>query len=220
MWLLDFAKSVPTSVELYGIDIEANAFPPPDSFAGNMHFSVASILSLPENWSNQFTLVHQRLLLSALRHRDWPNAMKELYRVVAPGGWVQLCEASDWQSGPVNERLITLRAALDNHRDLFRDCAKEFPKMLQEAGFANIKSIDRSAPLGKWAGQHGEDARDNLSSLYRSMKIPVLDAGGFSIINSEEEYDSLIDEAMKEFDETIGSQIHYITCWAQKPRFE
>jgi len=218
VWLLEFAKSVPASVELYGIDIEAKAFPPEDSIASNMHFSVASILSVPEDWSNQFTLVHQRFLLAALQQRDWPIVMKEFYRVVAPGGWVQLCEASDWQSGPVNERLIALRAALDNHRGLFRDCAKEFPSMFKEAGFINIKSIDRSAPLGKWAGQHGEDARDNISSLYKAMKMPVLNAGGFSIVNSEEEYDSLIDEAMKEFDGTIGSQIHYFTCWAQKPR--
>jgi len=182
-----------------------------------MHLSVASAFSLPEEWSNQFILVHQRLLLAALQHGDWPVVIKELYRVVAPGGWIQLCEASDWQSGPANERLIALRAELDKHRGLFRECAKEFPHMLKEVGFVNIKTIDRSVPLGKWAGKHGEDGRDNLAGLYKGMKTPVLNAGGFSIVNSEEEYDSLIDEVAKECDERIGSQMHFITCWAQKP---
>ncbi|TFK32014.1 hypothetical protein BDQ12DRAFT_701345 [Crucibulum laeve] len=55
VWLLDFAKELPSSVKLEGIDIEARLFPvdPPD----NITLSTCSVTDLPSQWTNRFALL-------------------------------------------------------------------------------------------------------------------------------------------------------------------
>lgn len=42
---------------------------------------------------NMFDFVHMRFFVYALRKEEWPIAIKELIRVVKPGGMLQLTEA-------------------------------------------------------------------------------------------------------------------------------
>ncbi|KAF5350041.1 hypothetical protein D9756_009186 [Leucocoprinus leucothites] len=96
-WLLSLAKErdiynkIP-SVYLRGIDISSHMFPSPSLTPPNTSFSINSITSLPANWSNTISLIHQRLLMAALQAPQWHSALSEMYRVLAPGGWIQLFE--------------------------------------------------------------------------------------------------------------------------------
>ena len=79
---------------MVAVDIEPRLFP--TSHPKNIEFRVESVTQLPSDWSNSFSLVHQRLLLAALQIPEWPTALGEIYRVLRPGGWVQLAESSGW----------------------------------------------------------------------------------------------------------------------------
>ncbi len=84
------AKEVPESVQVFGADVSSANFP--SSAPSNVTMTIASTTSLPEEWKGQFDLVHQRLLLAALRSEQWPVVLSEMYRVLKPGGAVQLVE--------------------------------------------------------------------------------------------------------------------------------
>ncbi|TFK39530.1 S-adenosyl-L-methionine-dependent methyltransferase [Crucibulum laeve] len=217
IWLLDLSTEVPNDVEMQGIDIEPRIFPAPETCSNNIQFSVHSVTSLPQAWTDRFTLVHQRLLVASLQEVQWRNAINEMYRVTAPGGWIQLFEPSEWHAGPVNTRHRALITALSHHRGIIWDCYKYIPQMLADAGFVDLKVIQKELPLGKWGGEDGVAHRKNLIEVWWGTKTPILKAGGFGFVNSEQEFDQLMIDLETEWDDTLGSACTWITWCARKP---
>jgi hypothetical protein len=217
-WLLDCMKNAPDSVEIYGIDIETRLFPATDCLPDNVHLSLNSVTNLPSRWSDTFTLMNQRLLILALQNHEWVMALKELHRVLAPKGWLQLCEVDlhSFKGGPVVDKCNALLTALCDSKSLLVEIASQLPEMLLNAGFADVHVDSRSTPLGKWAGKYGEDGRDNVLSIWKGMKTAVMTAGGLGFVHSEEEYDKLLEDLNGELDGTPGAQIAWVTIYAQK----
>lgn len=215
VWLTETAAQISTSAILHGIDIESRLFP--TSKAHNVSFSVNSVTSLPTAWTGRFDFVHQRLLLAALQSSEWPRALSEMYRVLAPGGWIQLGEAGQWHAGPTDARLASLVRALFESRGLLLDIAVDLPKLVEEAGFESIKIEKRLIPLGRWAGSQGRDASDNFLGVSAGMKTPILRSGGFGLVSSEKEFDELIEAVRKEWDEYQGAEIVFHIILAKKP---
>lgn len=217
VWLLDLAKDFPETVSFLGVDIEPRLFPKATNFGANMQFVKGSVLALPSEWSSTFALINQRLLIAALKRAEWNVGLRELYRVLAPGGWLQLLEAGSWTAGPAGRTHKALFSAVADARGLFPECSAHFPGMLSEIGFVNVQVTDRAGPLGKWAGVHGEEGRENLTGVWRGMKTPILHMGGFGLVDSETEFDQLMDDIEAEYDETPGSEVHWVFTCAQKP---
>lgn len=201
---------------LIGSDIEPALFP--KEHPDNMQFHIASALKLPSEWSDTFTLVHQRLMLGSITKDEWVSDLEELHRVLAPGGWVQLCEMGGWPEGPITDRIRKPLQAMWDKIDIFIGVAGHLPKMLAEAGFVDVHVEERVIPTGKWAGQDGIEGREDLIGIWKGMKIPVLNGGGFGYIRSEEEYDNLLEAVAKEWDDNPGSSAKIITVYAQKPK--
>lgn len=200
---------------LHGIDIERKLFP--SDRPANISFSLNSITNLPADWTGRFDFVHQRLLLAALRKEEWVTAIANMHKILRPGGWIQLGEVGDWHGGPVTDKHRKLVQALFVSRQLVLDVSKDLPKLVKEVGgFANIFIETRSLPLGSWAGPRGCQARDNFIGVFRGMKTPILRSGGFGFVDSEAEFDALIDSLEKEWDATEGAAIAYHVICAQK----
>ncbi|KAF7295425.1 S-adenosyl-L-methionine-dependent methyltransferase [Mycena indigotica] len=220
LWVLDLASSVSPAIQMTGIDIESRLFPPfPPP---NLTFQIQSVLSLPADWSNTFTLIHQRLLLLALEIPQWPVALSEMHRVLRPGGWVQLAESTPWHVGtypgrPAMEKLTALYRAASEARNLYVDCAYDMPKLLKDAGFVDIASESRMQQMGSWAGEDGEAMRKNHVAVLAGIKTPVLNAGGYGIVSSESEYDQLVEDLHREWEEVPGTDKEFIVFWARKP---
>ncbi|KAF7790921.1 hypothetical protein EIP86_001879 [Pleurotus ostreatoroseus] len=211
---------VPSTVSLCGIDIESRLFPTGNEQVvarGNVEFTTMSITNLPLGWSDSFKLVHQRLLVAALQLHEWKQAISEMYRVITPGGWLQLGEVGSWQAGPVTVEHIALLLALFKSRGLVLDVYKHIPKMMREAGFIDVYEEERPLPLGMSAGQYGINVRDNFMGVFRGMKIPTLKAGGFGFVSTEEEYDALMASLEQEWDETSGAHFKFFIICGRKP---
>jgi hypothetical protein len=115
------------------------------------------------------------------------------------------------------EKLTTMFRRVTDSRNLYVDCAYDMPKMLEEAGFVDIRSESRMLLLGKWAGEIGVANATNHVGVLRGFKTPVLEAGGFGCVTSEAEYDELLNGLEKEWDEIPGSEMQFFVFWARKP---
>lgn len=215
IWMLDAAKKLPPSVAFTGMDISPRLFP--KDAPSNIKFVQASTLSLPADWSDKYQLVSQRMLLGAFTRSEWPQVLSEFYRVVKPGGWIQLIEGTQHKAGPASKQQLKLIGALLEKRKLFFDVAYHLAEMVHEAGFINVVEVRRTAKLGKWAGDLGRLCKWNVVTGYRSMKVPVMKSDGLGIIHSEQEFDELMDAVDEELDTTEGASMEWVACYAQKP---
>ncbi|KAF8164766.1 hypothetical protein B0H34DRAFT_686476 [Crassisporium funariophilum] len=216
IWMLDVKEEIQSTVEMHGFDIESRLFP--RSYPDNMSFSKGSVTSLPSEWENTFTFVHQRLLVAALQKPDWEKAIGEIHRVLLPNGWVQLGEVGSWKAGQATTKHQSLVQSLFSAKGLVLDCATYIPSMLRQAGFMNIHVEERSIPLGKWAGQHGVNGATNFIGVFRAMKTPILKSGGLGMVKTEDEFDCLLNEVEREWDDTPGAEIKFYIFYAQKLR--
>ena len=144
--------------------------------------------------------------------------MNEFYRVLAPGGWAQLGEYGPWGYGPAIDKYMRIYSLLYKHNGIVLRAYAQLEDWMREAGFTNVRAIRGSYPLGAWAGDLGRDGVRNLWTHFRALKEQVLKAGGFGLVDSEEELDALIDAVRKEWDESNGSEAEFIYVIGQKPR--
>lgn len=204
---------------LHGIDISSRQFP--NEKPDNVTFSVGSVLALPEGWEKKFHIVHQRLLNAALKASEWPVAVRELYRVLQPGGWVQLGEIQEWPASLGRESAIGrhMRAHLKflRSREIDIDVGRGLSDLLRDAGFVNISAKIVQIPMGKSWGPLGIDGSRNLEGVLRAAKIPMMSDGGFGAAATEEEYDKLVDDVVKEWDVIEGYSQTYNIVYAQRP---
>ncbi|THH05068.1 hypothetical protein EW145_g5068 [Phellinidium pouzarii] len=214
-FLLDLCSQLAQTSVLHGIDIEKRLFPL--SHPSNVSFSIASVTSLPDEWTSKFDFVHQRLLFFALKRTEWTLAMDQIHRVLSPGGWVQFGEYGYWHSGPINEKYRQMQNALAESRGFDAKICADLPRLLQKAGFINVTVEKRTVPLGAWAGQVGVDSRNNFISVFAGLKMAVLKAGGLGFVETEEDFDGFTVALQKEWDETEGSEIEFHIVYAQRP---
>lgn len=59
----------------------------------NVKFELYNVLNGLPYPDDTFDFVHMRLMIIAFRENEWPFVLKEIYRVLKPGGLVQLMES-------------------------------------------------------------------------------------------------------------------------------
>jgi len=217
VWVQELAQEVPKTVELHGVDISPQNFPDKGLLTENTFLHLGSVTELPAEWSNHFDLVNQRYLIVALLASLWPKAVSEIYRVLKPGGSVQLVErepgfiadaprdAMQWQDD--------LFAKMYKQKGFNRRCALDLPAMLEEAGFIDIRSERKLTPIGKRWGQDGENGVLAYGGAFRNMGYAAVQAG---LIDSEAEFEKKLSELHKEWEED-GAQIACRIICARKP---
>jgi len=214
-WMLELAAQYSPSVTFYGIDISSRLFPV--EHPENTKFSVNSITDLPADWAGSFTFVHQRLLVAALTTSMWITAVAEMFRVLTPGGWVELTECDvDWAAGPQSAKLQAIIHALFRDKGLLVDLQIQIPGFLRDAGFIDIHPESRSMNLGR-AGEDELERTENLYNASVAMKAPILAAGGFGYVTSEDELNALLMGAKEEWLDSNDGSISLVTFYARKP---
>ncbi|KLO13593.1 S-adenosyl-L-methionine-dependent methyltransferase [Schizopora paradoxa] len=213
-WALDAAEQLPTSVEIHAADLSSNNFPP--SPPSNVHFSLASVTNLPQDWTESFDFVNQRLLFGALLRKQWTEALSEIYRVLKPGGAVQFVEIDLYHPVPESPTVMhycRVHEETFKKAGLFCDVGRNLHDLLLGYGFIGVKSEARHNPMGKMWGEIGmQGAKAFGGALRKAWSIFVKEGA----VKTKEEYDKLMDRVEQEWDEQ-GTQYHCMIVTARKP---
>jgi hypothetical protein len=151
---------------------------------------------------------------------SWRAAFKELYRILVPGGWINLIEPLmdvgqfSWTPGPATTQFFMLVRAVMLANGIIPDLPHRLPALLQEAGFINIHTKECEVSL---YGHDGAEMRDNIRTGMLGLRAPVLDAGGMGFVKNEEEYNGWLTATMEELSETPESVSQNFMVYAQKP---
>ncbi len=152
-WAIEIARLYPLT-RVTGLDLEqakATTAPP------NYRFVQGNILEGLPFAASTFHYTHQRFLVAAIPLEQWPRVVRELYRVTAPSGWVELIEvgAETRNAGPCLEQLIAWGRQLAAPRGIDGTQMSRLGEWLQQAGCRQIYTHTLWLPVGAWAGRLG-----------------------------------------------------------------
>ncbi|KAI9499067.1 S-adenosyl-L-methionine-dependent methyltransferase [Zychaea mexicana] len=169
-WSLDMAEMYPQST-FYGVDV----YPvfPNEVKPQNCHFqacNVAEKLPFPDN---HFDFIHQRLLIFGLTRADWRNAIKELVRVLKPGGYLEIleCDIEFENEGPMQHRVMSAIFQAFVKKDMSPSVSRELgPEYLEPIEqLQDIKDKVVSFPMnhgGKLGSLFWDDFRHACEALH------------------------------------------------------
>ncbi|KAG1804673.1 uncharacterized protein BJ212DRAFT_885749 [Suillus subaureus] len=214
-WLLD-CYNAKKDATFYGIDPKTDIFPRlDDEQKRRIHLDAGSVLQLPSTWTDSFQLVNQRLLMTAFSKENWDTALEQIYRVLAPGGWVQLVEISQCISGERSREYYAMFRDLFSKRGVLNDCADHIPKFLKDAGFDQVKAQRCEVSIGGPPDSDGINAgaRESFIGANKRMLSTVVTLG----IRTEEEYKEMVEDLEKEWESEAQSKMIFYIFLGQKP---
>lgn len=214
IWAVELASEVSESVDIQASDVSDSNFPP--SHPPNVHFSLASVTSLPPEWSNKFDLVNQRFLFGALLAKEWPVALSEIYRVLKPGGAVQLIEMDPYSPTPttsITSQIIKSTSEACEMLGLQIGIAGSLADLVKATGFVDVVDETKRLPLGKTWGEIGLQGTLAIGGAYRSASGMMVKTGAFA---SKEEHERLINKLVEEWD-VHGTHYSCKVVCARKP---
>jgi ubiquinone/menaquinone biosynthesis C-methylase UbiE len=214
-WITDVASILPASISLTGVDIQDRLWSPSlVSSYPNISFQLETVTSLPAEWSDTFSLVQQRLLMAALKKQEWYQAIAEIYRVLKPGGWVQLTETTPLSSkGPMYKLVHPEVIVLWEKTGFWLEIEANLPSLLSNEGFQEIQIVKRPLPLSKGGGKTEEMSRQNYREAFLALVAVFVENGW-----EKEEIEGKIRAMVDEWD-TVENQamIYTTTVVAKKP---
>ncbi|KAG2195414.1 hypothetical protein INT47_002853 [Mucor saturninus] len=219
LWSLEMAYVYPTC-QIIGIDV----VPPSEKEGWNLssHINGSSAagqqklvqfqygdvkkpLTFPDN---HFDLVYQRDIATVLPFTYWPTLIREFYRIVKPGGQIQLVEYDLLfkSPGPVLTQVNEWYRSAAQTLGVDPDYTKHLTSYMKEAGFTDIQERVHDIPIGEWPStdlekQHGYLYKEQMRALFKSMKRWWCT----EIKVSQQEYDRVCSEALEEFEEFQSS---------------
>jgi len=193
IWLLEVAEEFPNA-KCCGIDM--SPIFPTTVKPKNITFLKANMLDGLPFEDDTFDLVHMRLLVMALRVSEWPTVLSEIFRITKPEGHVQLFEATvpiirgGQYSTMFNEKATSMLALRDQDPMI----ASKLRRLMDTAGFVNIKQKTISFPLG-WYGRLGDMMVDDMRQVVEGMKPLMVKI--FSV--TDEDVEQMINGMLKEW---------------------
>ncbi|KAF9544570.1 hypothetical protein EC957_011880 [Mortierella hygrophila] len=223
-WAMEMAKEYP-SATVYGVDLNPDLFPgmsqPVPSNCLFVQSNILSRLSFPDHY---FDFVYQRFLYLALTIDDWPVALKELRRVMKPGGWIELFEPCMrvHRAGPrTREVMRWISKLLQEERGLDFDFAGEKMKRLCESemvGFQNVKLERLSIPVGAWGGRVGEAMAENMVLMFQNLQAALRESASYpKDAASTKAYGVMVQSWIRECEENKSYIDYYILIGQSAP---
>ncbi|KAJ4470959.1 hypothetical protein J3R30DRAFT_3532531 [Lentinula aciculospora] len=224
IWALEFAALNivnGAAVDIECIDISSRQFP--SIHPAHIHFSVQSVANLPYEWTNTFAYAHQRLIVLAMNASLWRSAISEMYRVLRPGGWLELVEFETERFhcgvGPSSNKLCSLVDKLFAEKGIIQDVSVYLCPLLEEVGFIDVQSETRDVPVGGRRVVEGGNGYtgEEWGEGWMGIKVPVVNGGGYGVVNTAEEFDGLLQNSVREWNNSKEVHTSFYTILARKP---
>ncbi|KAI9268925.1 S-adenosyl-L-methionine-dependent methyltransferase [Phascolomyces articulosus] len=191
-WVMEMAIEHPNA-HVTGLDM-ADMFPTairPE----NVTFQLTNIIDgLPYD-DNTFDFVHMRQLVVGLRATEWPNVIAEIFRVLKPGGLVQLVESD-----------FTV------HRGQDPWIASKLENLLSDRTFNDVQQETRTIEFGQDGDPIAGEMMWSWKSAMRSLK-PFL---AHRLLKNPDEYNPVLERYFQECTHYHWHMKIWALC-AQKP---
>lgn len=216
-WILEMATEFPDS-QFYGIDILANY--PTTVKPANTFFSQHDILDpkgipYPDDY---FDYIHMRQVYSCFSEQDWVMVMKEIKRLLKPGGYVELRDIDPMLNnmGPITFKFFAKFPLLMKKwhgvnilwaRRMF-DIMNDVGDMVDMHRQVNTLQFGTSGPIG--------------NMIQNSLRLALKSFRSFFEMHNSlpgRDYDKVIDDIVDETNK-YRSYFNYYCCWGRNPLYE
>ncbi|KAI8974674.1 S-adenosyl-L-methionine-dependent methyltransferase [Pilobolus umbonatus] len=146
-WTFEMAKNYPNS-KIIGLDISfvfPEAIRPP-----NVDLKICNITKELPFDENSIGYIHHRFLVLALTKPDWEETLRNAYRVLAPGGYVELVEPNldrFENMGPLLTEFQGTVAAMLRKKGIITNLGDSLEGLLREAQFTHIQFVTKPLPM-------------------------------------------------------------------------
>ncbi|ORZ20715.1 S-adenosyl-L-methionine-dependent methyltransferase [Absidia repens] len=215
IWALEMANQYP-SVQVLGLD---RLLPNDPNGPENLRFCP---LDITESWpmsDNAVNFIFQRSMCDTIKQADWRPLLAEMYRVLKPGGYIELIENDFWRHnpGPVQRAFDAFIQEQCKTNGVDFQLTESLEGMIKTCGFEEIDKKTMDIPLGEWPTeqelkQFGFINKEAHKALLKNHKDTYIKQWGLS----SADYDLAVQEVLEEFDEYHSfTRFH---CWvARKP---
>lgn len=212
-WAIEMANAFPSS-EIVGLDIIR---PTPDAAQrpSNVLFLQRDILKGLPFTDRIFDYVHMRFMIAALPIANFQNVVNELYRVVRPGGWIELAEPGVlYSAGAGLGTIWKWLLEFAGRKGIDSTVSNRLDHFLKDAGFMNVSRREVNFPVGEYGGKAGQLMAQNVIAMAEAVRAPIIALN----IASAREYDAMLAIAKSELGRNTGNcfTIVYIAT-AQRP---
>ncbi|KAF2726554.1 hypothetical protein EJ04DRAFT_530178 [Polyplosphaeria fusca] len=230
-WLLDVAKSLPSTCQLTGFDITPSAFPPPETWPSNLSFKLHDMfLPFPASEVGAYDVVAVRFTSSVAAREEWARSIANLMTLLKPGGWLQWIDSCNFAL--YNSTPGTSRAACQeiyDGLDPFRHKAdpviglmmREARNLRRDDVFRGLGLVDvhedvfSSDRLQDIEGKARDKATRNIMVCFLACLEGLVAVEGSGWTN--ERIERLREKAMKEIDEGVYHTLDQVCIIGRKP---
>ncbi|CAO1603201.1 hypothetical protein XANCAGTX0491_006793 [Xanthoria calcicola] len=214
LWLIDVSHQHPTA-HLDGFDLDLRQAPHKNWLPQNINVHYCDILAdVRDHAVAKYDYIHTRLLVLVVRNQDPKPVLRNLYKMLKPGGYLQWDEL-DTFNACVRKVSPTLKTpALDQLREWSwaegrHDWTVRLADFLTEEGFVDVKTdfVKEGEELARAFGeQHLLTAEEFAEGL---VKVGQREAAG--------KYFRLVGEAEEESVRGAALCVPRVVCVARKP---
>ncbi|RUS19723.1 S-adenosyl-L-methionine-dependent methyltransferase [Endogone sp. FLAS-F59071] len=202
-WIMELAATYPAS-HFVGTDISLALLAHTPS---NCSFQLVNGLEFPLPFADgSFDFVRHYFGLTITENK-WPELVKELTRILKPGGWLELAESDMWlrRGGPTCQRINQIVRSLLRLKGLDPLASRSLTTLLQdETDLVCVSGSSFSNPVG-WGGLQGAHARGSLMGF--------LDDLGPLVSIEKDVWNELVEAAKRELDEEEASGRRCLLSW-------
>ncbi|KAI8973611.1 hypothetical protein BDF20DRAFT_915029 [Mycotypha africana] len=216
-WCIDLSARYP-GIEVIGVDKD-DMFPAKHNLPRNCQLLVCNVLSGLREFSDaSFDVIHIRFMVLSFTLSQYPQVIKDCWRLLKPGGYIEILETdlTIHSPGPITKRLNEEMLEVAKSRGL--DPAQQittFDKMIPENAIQTDVKY-RSIPIGIWGGRIGVLCRDDMIHMLTRFQPAVRAFYGKSKPESVDMFDEDIKHVVREMDH-YKSFCNYFFFTAQKP---
>lgn len=168
-WGHEIAARYPNA-QVIGFDLED--VPQRSSTPPNARFVQGNLLDGLPFPARSFQYVHQRFLVAGIPLVSWPTVIRELQRVTAPGGWIELVEMGTTfhQVGPATQQFLAWWEAISASKGIDASAMSQIGTWLEQAGLSQVRAETKLLAVGSWGGRVGNLLAQDMLAGWPTMR--------------------------------------------------